>query len=726
MSRSVVKKIDDFSDKVVVTAALPYANGSLHIGHMLEYIQVDIFCRFLKLIGKDALYICASDMHGTPIEVNARKSGVKPEKFAEKYWKEHQKYFSAFLVDFDNYYKTHSKENENLVNLFFKTFSDKDLIYTKEIEQFYDEKAKQFLPDRFVKGKCPKCQAVDQYGDNCESCGDTYSPTDLINPLSTISGSKPVLRKSTHYFFKLSKFSSKLKKWFDSASSGIQPEIRNWLSNWLKKGLKDWCISRDEPYFGFAIPGSKKECGAKKYYYVWLDAPVGYISSTQNYCQKILNGKKKCNWEDYWKSGQIYHFIGKDIVYFHYLFWPAMLMAMDIPFPKLNVHGFITVNGKKMSKSRGTFFTAAEFLKMYEAESLRFFYASHLDKKIVDVDLNFTDFKAVVNNVLMGNLGNFCYRTLTFAEKNYGKVESIKQEKDLQIKINKLIVGIKENYLTMDFKNAVKKILEIADLGNAYFQKTEPWANKEDKKVKEKVGFCVNLARNLAIIVNPILPEFSCKVAGALGEKNNWQWDDLSFTWAGKVKTCKMLVDKIEKLPTVGKNNETSINQTDKREKKGNVFPLKMAVGKIQEVKDHPQADKLYLLKVNFGSRIGIKQVVAGLKDNFTINELLGKKTVFCINLQPAKLRGELSQAMTLMAEDKKKNLAFLNPGDAKLGSSVKFNGLVNSDQEITFKEFLKLKMVVKSGEIIYDKRVMMVAGNPIKVSGIEEGAKIC
>jgi len=724
---SANKELNKPSNKIIVTAALPYANGSLHIGHLLEYVQADVYSRFLKLIGKDVLYICASDMHGTPIEINAKKVGMKPEKFAEKYLKEHQKDFSNFLIDFDNFYKTHSSENEKLVNSFFEKLREKGLVYTKEIEQFYDEKAKQFLPDRFIKGKCPSCSSEDQYGDICESCGDTYSPTDLIDPFSTISGSKPVMRKSTHYFFKLSKFSGKLKKWFNSKSSGIQPEIRNWLLGWLEKGLVDWCISRDAPYFGFAIPGSKKECGSEKYFYVWLDAPIGYISSTQNYCQNVLKNEPKVNWENYWKDGEVYHIIGKDIVYFHYLFWPAMLMAMEIPLPKLNVHGFITVNGKKMSKSRGTFFTAADFNKLYGAESLRFYYASHLDSKVVDVDLNFKDFQAVVNNVMMGNLGNFCYRTLTFAQKNYGEIDNVAKEKVLEDQINKLLKQIKEDYHNLDFKNAVKKILKISDLGNAYFQKSEPWVNKEDDEVKGKVGFCVNLARNLAIVVCPILPEFSCKIAGSLDEKN-FSFSDLSFSWTGKIKKCKMLVKKIEKLPEEEASNEMSKKVLVKKDKELNddVFPLKMAVGKIVEVNDHSQADKLYLLKVNFGSKIGKRQVVAGLKEKFSIKELFGRKAIFCINLQPAKLRGELSEAMTLMAEDKKGNLAFLDPGGSKVGSLVEFKGLKSSEEEVTFKDFLKLKMVVKSGKIVYGNYELVIGEKLVTVKGVDEGARIC
>jgi len=684
-------------DKIVVTAALPYANGDIHIGHLLEYIQTDIFVKFLKLSGKEVLYICASDMHGTPIEVNAKKAGVSPEKFVEKYWNEHQKDFASFLINFDNFYKTHSPENKELAEYFYKTLKDKNLIYTKEIDIIYCETCKRSLPDRFVKGKCPKCDTEDQYGDICESCSTVLKGTDLVDPYCSICESKPINKKSTHYFFKLSdkKVQTELKKWLEDKKSEVQPTIQKLLKNWFDKGLEDWCISRDGPYFGFEIPNSKKETGETKYFYVWLDAPIGYISSTKNYCDK--NGGK---WEDYWNDGQVYHFIGKDIVYFHYLFWPAMLKWVGIKYPKLTTHGFVNVNGQKMSKSRGTFFTAKDFLKLYPAEALRFFYAHHLDKSVLDIDLNFESFIAVNNNVLLGNLGNFCYRVLTFAQKNYGDIKSVIKDAKKERIVNDFIASIKKNYEEQKFRLVVKDILRISDLGNQVFQDSNVWKDKESKKSKEIVGWCVNLARNLAILVSPILPEFSKKIYTALGEKE-LLLDDVSFEWKGKLKKVDFLVEKIDKIP------------------EKNEFPLQLKVGQIKEVKDHPDAEKLYLLKVDFKDEK--RQVVAGLKKYFKPQDLLDRKTVFCVNLKPAKLRGEMSEAMILVAEEGKDKLAFLEIEDTKnVGGSVEFDGLQSSTKEASFDEFVKLKMIVKSGKIVFDGKKLV--GVTVKA---KDGAKV-
>ncbi len=687
-------------EKIVVTAALPYANGLAHIGHLLEYIQADIYTRFLKSLGKDALYICASDMHGTPIEVNAKKAGQDPAKFAGHFSKEYQKDFASFLIKFDNYYHTDSKENKELAEYFFSELRKKDLIYLKKMNVVYCKSCTRSLPDRFVRGTCPHCTTVDQYGDVCESCGITLKGTDLINPKCSLCGKTPFQKESEHYFFKLKKFATKLKKWITDPKSGLQPEMKNWINNWVENGLDDWCVSRDDPYFGFKIPGSKKETGEDKYFYVWLDAPIGYISSTKNYCDH-----KKLNWKDYWFKGKVQHFLGKDIAYFHFLFWPAILMAVGIPLPKLTVHGFVNVNGKKMSKSRGTFFTAKDFLKLYSAESLRFYYASGLDKKIVDLDINFEDFKAVINNVLVGNLGNFCYRTLVFAEKNYGKIDAVTEEKKLVKKINDLIKIVEEKYQKQDFKIAVKTILQIADLGNFYFQQSEVWKDKNSDLSKQKVGFCVNLARNLAILVNPILPQFSEKIYASLGAKQ-LGWKDLGFSWKGNLKKVKMLVEKVETVPQAA------------------TFPLQLVVGEIKEVKDHPNADSLYVMKVNLGKKIGTKQVVAGLKKEMLIKELLGRKVVFCVNMKPAKLRGEKSEAMILAAGDND-TVALLDVDKTEIGDGVAFEGMENNSTEITFDDFKKVKMSVHDGNVVYDGKKLSSKVEDVTVTGVKERSRV-
>ncbi len=693
-------------DNIIVTASLPYANGPIHIGHLLEYIQADIYSRFLKLTGKNALYICASDMHGTPIEVNARKAGKEPEQFVLEFWKEHQQDFASYLIKFDNYYKTHSPENKEISEFFYRTLKHAGHIYRKKVQVIYCHNCKRYLPDRFVKGTCPHCKALEQYGDVCEKCSKVLKGIELIEPKCSLCGKTPIQKESEHYFFRLSSFAKKLQKWFNNSKAGIQPEVKNWLNEWMEKGLDDWCISRDAPYFGFEIPDSEKETGEKKYFYVWLDAPIGYISSTKNYTD--AHGQK---WDNYWKKGQVYQFFGKDIAYFHFLFWSAMLMAVGIPLPKLTVHGFVTVGGQKMSKSRGTFFTAKDFLKLYHPEALRFYYAYHLNRSLVDADFNFEDMKSAVNTVLVGNLSNFCYRVLTFAEKNYGKVDRIAKAQKLTDEVKVLSKEINKNYAEMDFRLALRNILKISDIGNTYFQKTEPWKNKESKETKAVVGLCVNLARNLAIMVGPILPEFSRKVAVSLGEDvSSWNWKSQGWKWKGKLALIEMLVDKIETVPEVSS------------------FPLRLVVGKIIEVKAHPNADSLYLMKVELGSGVGsgtgIRQVVAGLKKYLKPEELSGKKAVFCANMKPAKLRGEMSEAMILAAGDELKVVPLFVP-KSDVGEEVCFEGMKNSTAEVTFEEFSGLKMTVAGGKVVYEGKKLKTKSEEVGVAEVKEGARV-
>jgi len=539
---------------------------------------------------------------------------------------------------------------------------------------------------------------MEQYGDVCESCGSILKGVDLLNPKCAECSKTPIIKESDHYFFKLSKFSDKLKKWMKEDKT-LQSEVKNWLKTWLDKGLEDWCISREDPYFGFEIPNSEKETGSKKYFYVWLDAPIGYISSTKNYCDN-----NKLDWKDYWYKGQVYHFIGKDIAYFHYLFWPAMLMGVGIPLPKLTSHGFITVNNEKMSKSRGTFFTAKDFLKLYPAESLRFYYASHLDRKIVDVDLNFEDFKAVINNVFMGNLGNFCYRVLTFAEKNYSQIKEVAKEEELQKQIFNLVEKTKGYYLNQNFKHVVKCILQIADLGNAYFQQSEVWKDKDNKENVAKVGFCVNIAKILSVLISPVLPEFHQKICKSLNVKS-LGWDDLNFNFNGKISKVDFLVEKIEHLPESTR------------------FPLNLVVGQIKEVKDHPNADSLYLMKVDLGS-YGIKQVVAGLKKNLDVEELLERKAVFCVNMKSAKLRGELSEAMVLAADDHE-TVSLLDLEKTSLGEQATFEGLENSTSKITFDDFQKIIISVKDGNVYFENKKLKTTVEEVIVRGVKEGTRI-
>ena len=686
--------------KILVTSALPYANGPIHVGHLVEYIQTDIFVRFLRLIGEDVIYVCADDAHGAPIEIKAAELGIIPEKLIADVYKEHVQDFKDFLISFDNYYTTNSEENKHYSDLIFERLKKKDLIYTKDIEVTYCENCKRTLPDRYVKGRCPKCNAPDQYGDVCENCNAAYKTIDLIEPYCAICKNNPVRKTSKHYFFKLSKFSKKLESWLNK-NKNLQPEIKNFVFNWIKNGLEDWNISRDGPYFGFKIPGEEN-----KYYYVWLDAPIGYIASTENYCTK--HGLKT---EDYWnsKNSKIIHFIGKDIVYFHFLFWPAMLLGSRFNLPDdIVVHGFLTVNGEKMSKSRGTFYTAREFLQSYNAEYLRFYYAGMLSKKLTDIDLSFEDFGKKVNNELAANLGNFCYRVLNFLNKNFdGELKNIDKNKGLTSGINQQIKNIEKNYYALNFNEAVKDILHISSLGNKYFQENEPWKliNENREKVHNILGLCVNIIKNLSILIEPILQNFSSQLKQQLSLKN-LKWEDLKFELKNhKIGKDEILIRKIEEKVEVKQQ-----------------FPLNLKVAKILNIKEHPNADKLYVVDIDLGNEK--RQLVAGLRGNYTIEQLKDKKIIVVTNLKHAKLRGVESQGM-LLAGDDGTGPGLLTVDKSNAGDKVYFDGFENSSKELSFDEFLKLKMVVKSSKVYFENKELKTDKEIIRVEKARDGAMV-
>jgi len=663
------------------------------VGHLVEYIQTDIFVRFLKLIGENAVYCCADDTHGTPIQISAEKQGILPEELIGRYHKEHLRDFKRFLIDFDSYYSTNSKENKYFSDLIFKRLKKKNLVYKKEVELAYCKKCDKFLPDRYIKGKCPNCGAEDQYGDVCEKCNSTHKTTDLKEPYCTICGKTPIRKLSEHYFFKLSEFEDKLSEWFES-NKNLQPEIINYLKNWIKEGLQDWDISRDGPYFGFQIPDEEN-----LYYYVWLDAPIGYISSFSN---TLKCDVKKAEKE--WNNSRIIHFIGKDIIYFHFLFWPAMLMGADFTLPEnLVVHGFLTVNKEKMSKSRGTFFTAEEFANKYNPEYLRYYYGKVLSKKLSDVDLDFKDFKDSINNELVGNLGNFCYRTLSFTNKFFdSEIKDIEKEPKLISEINNKIEKIKKHYQNVNYNKASKEILAISDLGNQYFQKNQPWKlAKEDKeKARSIVALCINIVKNLSILIQPILPEFSKKVQSQLGLKD-LKWKDLNFNYKNKkINKAEILIDKFEEV----------IEET---------FPLDLKLAKIEKVNDHPDADKLYILEIDVGRK---KQMVSSIKDYYKPKDLEGKCIVVVDNLKPAKFRGVVSQAMLLAAEDDKNCILLFAEG--KAGDIVQFGNLKNNTEQITFEQFSKLKMSIKDNKVLYNEETLKVNKKEVKVKA-KDGTKI-
>ena len=686
--------------KILVTSALPYANGPIHVGHLVEYIQTDIFVRFLRLIGEDVLYVCADDTHGAPIEIKSAELGIKPEQLIADVYREHTADFRDFLISFDNYYTTNSPENKYYSDLIFERLRKKGFIYTKDIEVTYCEHDKRTLPDRYVRGKCPKCGAPDQYGDVCENCNAAYKTIDLIEPYCAICKNRPIRKSSKHYFFQLSKFSKKLESWLKK-NKNLQPEIKNFVFNWIKNGLEDWNISRDGPYFGFKIPGEED-----KYYYVWLDAPIGYIASTDNYCKK-----HKLKTEDYWnsKDARIYHFIGKDIIYFHFLFWPATLIGSGFELPHdIVVHGFLTVNGEKMSKSRGTFFTATEFLQKYNAEYLRFYYASLLSKTMSDIDLSFDDFRKKINNELAANIGNFCYRVLNFLNKNFnGEIKGIDNDKKLIFEINRLIKNIEKNYYGLDFSGAVKDILHISSLGNKYFQDNEPWKliNENREKTHKILGLCVNIAKNLGILINPILPGFSAELQKQLN-LGNLKWGNLNFEFRNhKIGNDGILVKKMEE------------KEASKRE-----FPLNLKVAKIIEVKEHPNADKLYVLDVDLGAEK--RQLVGGLKEHYAKEELKNKKIIVVANLKHAKLRGIESQGM-LLAGDDGASVGVLTVGQGNPGDKAYFEGFESSNKELSFDDFLKIKMEVRNSKVYFEGSELKTGKEIVRVEKVKDGARV-
>jgi methionyl-tRNA synthetase len=533
--------------KILVTSALPYANGSIHLGHLVEYLQTDIWVRNQKMSGNTCYYICADDAHGTPIMLKAKELDVKPEELIQKTYQEHVKDFEDFGIEFDNYYTTHSEENREYSEFIYNSLKDNGDIKSQEIEQFYDESAKMFLPDRYIKGICPKCGAEDQYGDACEECGATYSPTELKKPISIISNTKPSTKKTEHFFFKLSNYTDYLKKWMKKDS--VQSEIQNKLEEWLKDGLADWDITRDKPYFGFNIPGYND-----KYFYVWLDAPVGYIASFKNMCDT-----KNINFDEFWNHEsecELYHFIGKDIAYFHALFWPAMLEASNFRSPNsIYCHGFLTVDGEKMSKSRGTFFNARTYLNHLNPEYLRYYFASRLTNTIEDIDLNLSDFQARVNSDLVGKIINIGSRCARFINKDFSN------ELASELNNNKLHDNIIENkneiiknYEDRKYSANIRLITSLADEVNKYLDEEKPWVQIKDNNNRGHVQkVCtdgLNMFKVLAGYLKPIIPDCVDKIEKIL-QCESLSWENIDNRLISKK------IDKFE--PIINRIDSESI-----------------------------------------------------------------------------------------------------------------------------------------------------------------------
>ncbi len=678
---------------ILVTSALPYANGSIHLGHLVEYIQTDIWVRFMKMQGHLCTYVCADDAHGTPIMLNARKLGITPEQLIANTDKEHRADFAEFNIDFNNFYSTHSDENRELAELIYKRNLDNGYIDRKEVEQFFDEKEDMFLPDRFIKGDCPKCKAPDQYGDNCEVCGATYDATELKNPYSVISGEKPVLKPSEHYFFKLSKAQPMLEKW--TQSGALQSGIAKKVTEWFKDGLKDWDISRDAPYFGFEIP-----CAPKKYFYVWFDAPIGYMASFKNLCAK----RDDLDFDAYWNEGsdyEVYHFIGKDIVNHHTLFWPAMLEAAQFRKPTaVNVHGYLTVNGTKMSKSRGTFIKARTYLEQLNPEYLRYYYAAKLSNCVEDLDLNLEDFAARVNSDLVGKVVNIASRCAGFIKKKYaGKLSTTCTEQALYDDFVKAGSSIAELYEQREFSTAIRQIMALADQANQYIDAQKPWVivkeEGNEQLVQDVCSVGLNLFRVLVCYLKPVIPTLTEQSEAFLNiDAMHWQSinaplldhtinkfkplmtriekDKVDAMVAASTEHLSANAEKEEKSVTTEKPGHDSNSEKIADEIEFDDFAkIDLRIVKIIKAEHVEGADKLLQLTLDLGDQT--KNVFAGIKSAYQPEDLEGKLTVMVANLKPRKMRFGISEGMVLAAGPGGKDLWILSPDDgAQPGMKVK------------------------------------------------------
>ena len=665
--------------KLIVTSALPYANGDIHIGHLVEYIQTDIFVRFQRLIGNNVLYVCASDAHGTPIEINAAKKGMTPQALVGEFHDRHQADFSRFEVSFDEFYTTDSPENQKHCEIIYLRAKEKGHIDSRDIEQFYCERCGRFLPDRYIKGTCPKCSALEQYGDVCESCGATYRPTELQDAHCAICGAKPEMRSSLHLFFKLIDFNDFLREW-TSERGHLQDEVKGFVHTWIDQGLRDWDISRDGPYFGFRIPGEEN-----KFFYVWLDAPIGYIGATEHYCA----GKDDVSVEEYWidhaSKTEIHHFIGKDIAYFHTLFWPAMLKAANYRIPTaVHVHGFLTVDSRKMSKSRGTFITARQFADQINPWFLRYFYAAKLGPTIDDIDLNLEEFVNRTNAELVNNITNLISRSVSFLNKRLDSRLGIVPQgcegliKDVLAHADRCL----HDYNALKYSNVVRNILAISDIANNYVQQNEPWATikSDPEKARNDLTFAINCSKILAILLKPIVPSYSVKVEQILG-LDNLRWEDIKFDLEQRsVNVFEKLVERLEpgamtRLIEASKDDlAVKEHKTDTPDFKEEIAfddfgKIDLRVGKILSASEVEGSDKLLKLRVDVGREI--RTVFAGIKSSYSPQDLVGRKAAVVCNLAPRKMRFGTSEAMVLAASSPEGKIVLCDFGEEISPGSV-------------------------------------------------------
>jgi methionyl-tRNA synthetase len=680
--------------KIVVTSALPYANGPIHIGHLVEYLQTDIWVRFQKLCGNQCLYFCADDTHGTPVMISARKAGISPEELINNVHKEHARDFKRFYIEFDNYYSTHSPENQYFSELIFNRLNEAGSIVKRDVEQAYCDNCKMSLPDRFIRGTCPRCKAEHQYGDSCEVCGTTYRPSELINPYCATCRTTPVLKTSEHYFFKLADYEQQLRNLMAGGYS--QASVANKLDEWFIAGLKDWDISRDGPYFGFKIPGEEN-----KFFYVWLDAPIGYMASAKNYCDK--NG---LDFEKLWPlhrspdgdgdEYELYHFIGKDIMYFHALFWPAMLIGSGIKVAdKLFVHGFLTVNGEKMSKSRGTFIKADTYLNHLDPEFLRYYYASKLTDSIDDIDLSIEDFVNKINSDIVGKFANLASRSVPMMTRNLDSQLGRLDDQGHEL-IKKLVAQadqIAEDYENLRFASVVRIITALADEANRYVEQNQPWMTikTDPEKTRGTLTAVINAVRILAIYLKPVLPKYVEKVEKFLNieqlcfadlEKVLENHSIYNYERLAERVDEKQVVAMIEESKTENQNTEAGKQNAELSTQNKMAEPLKpectiddfakidLRIAKVIKAEKVEGADRLLRLFLDVGGME--KTVMAAIATAYQPEDLNGKIVVFFANLKPRQMKFGLSEGMILASGTGGKDIFMLSadPG-AKPGQTI-------------------------------------------------------
>ena len=671
---------------ILITNALPYANGSLHLGHMVGFIQADVWARYQRHRGHTVTFVGGDDQHGTPIMLGAEKLGISPQELIDQIEIDHKKALDGFSIQLDNYSGTHTDNKKVISQAIYQKLNEKDYIERKVIKQAFDEEKGMFLPDRYVKGTCQKCKATDQYGDNCEVCGTTYDPTDLIAPYSVLSGKTPIEKESEHYFFKVSEFEDMVRSWKDSGT--LQPEIANKLDEWFEGGLIDWDISRDAPYWGFEIPDAPG-----KYFYVWLDAPIGYMASHQRYCQQ-----NNVDWDQYWlksKSAdtELYHFIGKDIVRFHTLFWPAMLDAAGYRTPNgVFVHGFLTVDGTKMSKTRGTFIQANTYLEHLNPEYLRYYLTAKSNDSVVDMDLNLDDFVARVNSDLVGKMVNIASRCAGFITKRFdGQLADQTAAPELHQAFVDAADSIAKRYENRQFSQAMREIMALADLANQFIDERKPWVLiKEEGKLDEVQQVCtagINAFRSMCILLKPVLPELVTQAESFLNSKE-LKWDDINdLTLNTKINKFKNLMNRIEidSIEKMIEDSKQTLQDTEEAKPDSalakdpisaeinydDFAKIDFRIVKIVAAEHVDGADKLLQLTLDLDGEL--RNVFAGIKSAYKPEDLVGKLTVMVANLAPRKMRFGISEGMVLAGGPGGSDLFILNPDQgAQPGMRVK------------------------------------------------------